>query len=69
LDELTKVVVQKTGLPPDVAAKAVRAILDYLKENLPEPLAGQLEGLISGSKGKGKGPADIIGGLGGLLGR
>ncbi|MCP4420071.1 MAG: HU family DNA-binding protein [Chloroflexi bacterium] len=46
MDELVKVVVEKTGLPEAQAKKAADAVLDFLKEKLPAPLAGQLDNLL-----------------------
>ena len=48
MDELIKVVSQKAGLSEDVAKKAVDAVIDYLKDNLPAPIAGQIDGLLGG---------------------
>jgi hypothetical protein len=70
MDELLKTVAERTGLPPDKAKGAVEAVLDFLKDKLPEPIASQIDGFIDGEgaddigdlldKGKGM--------LGGLLG-
>jgi hypothetical protein len=65
MDELVKLVSQKTGLPQEQAKAAVDTVIGYLKEQLPEPLGGQLEALLSG---KGGNPADLLQSLGGLLG-
>ncbi len=46
MDELVKVVVERTGLPEAQAEKAAEAVLDFLKEKLPAPLAGQLDSLL-----------------------
>lgn len=46
MDELVKVVAEKTGLPEAQARKAAEAVLDFLKEKLPAPLAGQLDNLL-----------------------
>ena len=63
MDELVNLVVQKTGLPKDKAKVAVETVLDYLKDKLPAPLAGQLDTLLEGQGG------GLLGGVGGLLGR
>ncbi len=65
MDELTKLVVKKTGISEDLAQKAVVTVIDYLKQKLPAPIAGQLDAVISGS-GK---MDDLAKGLGGLLGK
>jgi uncharacterized protein (DUF2267 family) len=46
MDELVKMVSERTGLPEDQAQKAAEAVLDFLKEKLPAPLAGQLDNLL-----------------------
>lgn len=62
MDELVKLVAQKTGLKEDQAKVAVNLVVDYLKEKLPAPVAGQLDAVLKG------GTPDLAGGLGGLLG-
>ncbi len=65
MDELVKVVSQKTGLPEAQAKQAAETVVAFLKEKLPAPMAAQLDGLISGNAG---GAGGIMGQLGGLLG-
>ncbi len=57
MDELVKVVSQKTGLPPEQAKAAAQAVIDYLKSKLPPPVAGQIDNVLKGG-----------GGLGGMFG-
>ncbi len=64
MDELIKLVSQKTGLPADKAKLAVDTVINFLKGKLPPSVAGQLDGLLAG----GKLPDDLTKGLGGLLG-
>jgi len=67
MDELVKLVSKKTGIPESTAKQAVEVVMGYLKDNLPEPLGSQLEGMLSGS-----GELDLGGlaaGLEGLLGK
>lgn len=66
MDELVKLVSQKTGISEAQARQAVETVIDYLKEKLPQPIAAQVEGLLEGGKG---GLGDLAGGLGGLLGK
>jgi hypothetical protein len=63
MDELVKLVVEKTGLPEETAQKAVETVLDFVKEKLPEPIADRLDDILEGG-----GAADLLGGLGGLFG-
>ena len=53
------------------AAKAVEVIVGQLKDKLPEPIAGQIEGLLSGDGDDGDGATgagDVLGGIGKKLG-
>jgi uncharacterized protein (DUF2267 family) len=67
MNELVKLVAQKTGLAEDKARTAVMTVLDFLKDRLPGPLASQLDGLLgAGSQGPGQ---DMAAGLGDMLNR
>ena len=66
MDELVKMVSQKTGLPDDKARMAVQTVVDYIKKKLPGPVAGQIDSVLQGGSG---GLADAAKGLGGMLGR
>lgn len=50
MDELIKLVADKTGIPADTAKTAVTTVIGFLKDKLPAPLASQLDGL-TGSGG------------------
>ncbi len=63
MDELVKLVSEKTGLPEAQSKVAVETVLGYLKEKLPEPLASQLDSVLEG-----KGAAGLMGSLGGMFG-
>ncbi|MBL7989695.1 MAG: hypothetical protein JNJ94_16665 [Chlorobi bacterium] len=52
MDELIKLVADKTGIPADTAKTAVTTVIGFLKDKLPAPLASQLDGL-TGSSGDG----------------
>jgi hypothetical protein len=66
MDELVKLVAEKTGLPEEVAAQAVEVVLDFVKQKLPDPIAGQLDNLLAAESGLDLG--DLAAGLSGLLG-
>ena len=53
MDELVKLVSQKTGLSEEKSRQAVEIVLAYLKEKLPEPIGGQLESILEGQAGAG----------------
>ncbi|NPV86872.1 MAG: hypothetical protein HPY45_12785 [Anaerolineae bacterium] len=68
MDELVKLVSQKTGLPEDKAKLAVETVLNFLKQKLPAPLAAQLDGLLDGNIGMDD-IAGLASGLSGLFGK
>jgi hypothetical protein len=49
MDELVKLVVQKTGIPEAQAKIAVDTVIDFLKSKLPAPVAGQIDSVLAGS--------------------
>jgi uncharacterized protein (DUF2267 family) len=65
MNELVQLVAQKTGIAEDQARTAVMTVLGFLKERLPGPLAGQLDGLL----GAGGRAQDTGAGLGDLFNR
>ena len=67
MDELIKLVTKKVGIPERQAKQAVETVLGFLKEKLPAPIAGQIDGLLGGTGAKDAG--GLVKGLGGLLGK
>ncbi len=64
MDELIEQLKSRVGLDDDKAQSAVRVVVDFLKQRLPEPVASQLDAALSG-----KGAEGIAGKLGGILGK
>ena len=64
MNELIKLVSQKTGISEDQANMAVQTVLDFIKQKLPAPITSQIDDLLSGS-----GLGDVAKGLGGLFGK
>lgn len=64
MEELVKLVAQKTGLSEEMAKVAVDTVIDFLKEKLPGPAAKQLDALLAGGD-----VSSLMSGLGGLLGK
>jgi hypothetical protein len=58
--DLVELIAKKTGLPEEMAQTLLDVVLGYLKKNLPEPLDGAVELLLSGS---GTGLDDLLGGI------
>jgi hypothetical protein len=71
MDELIKLVSEKTGIPKATAKTAVETVLGFLKDKLPEPFGSQLDALVEGGAGVGDLGAmgNIAGALGGLFGK
>jgi hypothetical protein len=67
MEELIKMVTQKVGISPDQAQATVRMVVNFLKDKLPKPVAGQIDsalGLASGDQAQG-----VAKKLGGLFGK
>jgi hypothetical protein len=67
MDEVVRVVSEKTGLPPETAKVAVETVMGYLKRKLPGPIASQIEGALGNTGPSGEG-GGLPGGLGQFLG-
>jgi hypothetical protein len=68
MDELVKLVSQKTGLSEELAKTAVDTVIGFLKQKLPAPMASQIDSLIGGA-GDASGLGGMAQGLGSLLGK
>ena len=66
MDELIKLVTQKTGISKDQAQTAVETVLKFLKDKLPGPVGSQIEGVLSGG---GVSTQSVSKKLGGLFGK
>lgn len=72
MDELVKLVSSKAGIDEAQAKKAVDAVMGFLKDKLPAPIAGQLESVLSSDAAAGQVENLLdqgMGALGGLLGK
>jgi hypothetical protein len=58
MEELVKLVSEKTGLSEEMAATAVDLVLDYVKKKLPAPVAAQVDAVLGADSA-----ADMLGGL------
>ncbi len=68
MEELIKQVSAKAGISEDQARSAVNTVVDFLKDRLPEPIAGQLENVMSGEGGGiGGAVGDIASKVGGMF--
>ena len=67
MDELVKLVSEKTGVSEELSRQAVEIVIGFLKQKLPAPLAGQIDNLFDGVDLDDLG--DLPEGLGGLFGQ
>ena len=68
MDELAKVIAERTGLPADQALSAAQTAVDFIKSRLPESMAGYVDTAL------GSGMVDDVANqagnlLGGLFGK
>ena len=68
MDELVNLIVKKTGIPAATAQTVVKLVIDYLKKNLPAPVAGQIDGLLSNAASI-KTAENMVGNLGSMMGK
>lgn len=74
MDEIIKLIVSKTGISEKMAKQILEIVLAQLKKRLPDGIGGQLESLLGDTSAKGKKTStkdvgDLVGKLGGLLGK
>lgn len=73
MEQIVKLVVEKTGISEEQAKIAVETVIAQLKQRLPEPYAKNLDTLLAsdlcGAVDKLDDVAGMLGGLGGLLGK
>jgi hypothetical protein len=58
MEELVKLVAEKTGLSKEMSEQAVKIVLDYVKKKLPKPVAMQVDAVLGAGSA-----ADMLGGL------
>jgi uncharacterized protein (DUF2267 family) len=67
MDELVRQVVERTGISEAQARTAVETVVGFLKERLPAPIAGQVDGALGAAGGALGGLAgqagDVLGGM------
>ena len=67
MDELIQRICSQTGLPEAQARQAAQVAVDFLKEKLPEPMRGQVDGLLAGQVSP-DAMSQAMGMLGGMFG-
>jgi len=66
---LVQLIQERTGISEQQAGQAVDVVVDFLKQRLPAPLAGQVDGLVKGDITQVEGMLGNIGSLGGFFGK
>ncbi len=69
MEELAQLVSEKAGISSDQAKAAIETMLGFLKEKLSEPLASQVDTLLTSGSGSMDNVNNVVKGLGGLFGR
>ncbi len=62
MDELIKLVSQRAGIDASAAKQAVETVIGFLKDKLPAPIAGQIDGILA-NPDLGKQAGDLLGGI------
>ncbi|NLG52024.1 MAG: DUF2267 domain-containing protein [Chloroflexi bacterium] len=65
MDDLVNRVSSQVGMSGDMAEQAVSIVVNYLKQKLPGPVAGQIDDVLAGqgsSQGMGEKIKDVFGG-------
>lgn len=65
MDELVSQIQQRTGIDEAQARTAAETAINFIKERLPAPIAGQVDSVVGGGGG-GSGAMGGLGDLGGL---
>jgi len=69
MDELLRIVSEKTGLPAEKAKDAVDTVIGYLKDKLPAPVSSQIDNFLGGPGNIAGSAADALkSGIGGMFG-
>ena len=69
MDELIKLLTEKTGLSDDKARLAIETVVGFLKQRLPAPVAEQLNASLTGAATEGiaEKVKEMAAGLGGIF--
>ena len=65
MEQIIKMITEKTGISNEQAESAVNVVTDFLKEKLPAGMGNQLDGLLKGDTSS---LGDMTGGLNDKLG-
>ena len=68
MNEIIQRLTEKTGLSEENANAAVDAVVGFLKEKLPSPMASQIDNLLAGGAGLGNRVGGMAKSIGGMFG-
>lgn len=68
MEDIIKIVAEKTGLSPEASKSAIEAVTGYLRDKLPPPIAGQVDRLLAGGTPTLSGAGDLTKSIAGLFG-
>lgn len=63
MEQLIKMVSEKTGITTEQASTAVKTVMEFIQDKLPAGLKGQVDSLLSGGGNIAEGLKDKIGGM------
>lgn len=63
MDQLIQMVRERANLDDEQARTAVNTVVGFIKERLPDPIAGQIDGAIAGSGSESGSPMDQVGSM------
>lgn len=69
MEKIVKLVSEKAGISEEQAQTAVTTVASFLKDRMPEPLAGQVDKYLSGEEGDKGNLGDTLGSVGGMFGK
>lgn len=69
MEKIVNLVMEKTGISESQAQTAVKTVVNFLKEKMPESMAGQVDAYLSGEGNPGGSLGDAAGKLGGMFGK
>ena len=71
MEELINQITQQTGISNDQAHQAVQVVANFLKTNLPAPIASQVDSALSGNTmgDLSNQAGQVLGGLSGMFGK
>ncbi len=69
MDQLIQEISTKTGITDAQARQAVQMVVNFVKQQLPPQLAGQVDALLAGQGGGNDMMGQAMGELGGMFGK